>query len=155
MKKVLIAIALSSLTTLVFAQKKEKDKEKEKSTPSTTYVSPDARIEKYHTEEELKKLGKIELTQLYMERVRVITEIVPYLALHTKPGATLKELGIPENDINVKHMEKEVTNKSNYLKAVQETLDDIIPFADKVNIIWSILLYEDIIKKAESEGTSR
>ncbi|MBC7389657.1 MAG: hypothetical protein H7329_10630, partial [Opitutaceae bacterium] len=45
--------------------------------------------------------------------------------------------------------------KKNYLAAVNETLDDIIPFADKVNIIWSILLYEDIIKKAESEGTNR
>lgn len=154
MKKVLIALALSGLTTFAFAQKKEKEKEKTASS-SMTYVSPDAKIEKYHTEEELKKLGKIELTQLYMERVRVITEIVPYLALHTKPGATLKELGIPENETNVKHMEKEVTNKSNYLKAVQETLDDIIPFADKINIIWSILLYEDIIKKAESEGTNR
>ncbi len=152
MKRIILGIALLSLTTWVSAQKKEK----EKTAASTmTYVSPDAKITKYHTEEELKKLGKIELTQLYMERVKVITEIVPYLALHTKPGATLKELGIPENEINVKHMEKEVTNKNNYLTAVQETLDDIIPFADKVNIIWSILLYEDIIKKAESEGTNR
>jgi hypothetical protein len=136
------------------AQKKEKEKGST-ATSTMTYVSPEAKISKYHTEEELKKLGKIELTQLYMERVKVITEIIPYLALHTKPGATLKELGIPENEINVKHMEKEVTNKNNYLNAVQETLDDIIPFADKVNIIWSILLYEDIIKKAESEGTNR
>lgn len=154
MKKIVIAIALSSLTTLAVAQKKEKDKEKI-ATSSLTYVAADAKISKYHTEEELKKLGKIELTQLYMERVKVITEIIPYLALHTKPGATLKELGIPENETNVKHMEKEVLNKNSYLKAVQETLDDIIPFADKINIIWSILLYEDIIKKAESEGTSR
>lgn len=153
MKRVVLAVALLGLSTLAIAQKKEKDKAGAATT--YTYVSAGAKIEKYHTEEELKKLGKIELTQLYMERVKVITEIIPYLALHTKPGATLKELGIPENEINVKHMEKEVTNKTNYLNAVQETLDDIIPFADKVNIIWSILLYEDIIKKAESEGTSR
>ena len=52
-------------------------------------------------------------------------------------------------------MEKEINNKTNYLNAVNETLDDIIPFADKVNIIWSIILYEDIIKRAETEGTNR
>lgn len=157
MKKNLLVFALLSSTTFCFAQKKEKG-QKDAAIPVTTtltYVSADAKIEKFHTEEELKKLGKIELTNLYLERVKILTEIIPFLALHTKPGATLKEIGIPETETNIKHMEKEVTNKKNYLAAVNETLDDIIPFADKVNIIWSILLYEDIIKKAESEGTNR
>ncbi len=115
---------------------------------SLTYVSADAKIAKFHTEEELKKLGKIELTELYMERVGVLTEILPYIALHTKPGATLKEMGIPETSLNVDHLEKEVKNKGNYLGAVRNTLDDIIPYADKTNIIWSIIFCEDIIKKA-------
>ena len=157
MKKNLLVFALLSSATFCFAQKKEKG-QKDAAIPVTTtltYVSADAKIEKFHTEEELKKLGKIELTNLYLERVKILTEIIPFLALHTKPGATLKEIGIPETETNIKHMEKEVTNKKNYLAAVNETLDDIIPFADKVNIIWSILLYEDIIKKAESEGTNR
>jgi hypothetical protein len=113
-------------------------------------VNSNAKITKYHTEEELKTLGKIELTQLYMARVSVITEIVPYLALHTKPGATLKEMGIPETTLNKEHMEKEVKNKATYLVAVQNTLDDIIPYADKGNIIWSILFFEEFIKKAEA-----
>ncbi len=157
MKKNLLVLAILSSAAFVFAQKKEKGN-KDGGLPLTTtlsYVSADAKIEKFHTEEELKKLGKIELTNLYLERVKVLTEIIPFLALHTKPGATLKEIGIPETETNIKHMEKEVANKKNYLGAVNETLDDIIPFADKVNIIWSILLYEDIIKKAESEGTNR
>ena len=156
MRKNVLVIAFITLTTAAFAQKKEKgDKNAAPVTSALTYVSADAKISKYHTEEELKKLGKIELTTLYLERVKVLTEILPFLALHTKPGATLKEIGIPETDANIKHMEKEVANKQNYLAAVNETLDDIIPFADKVNIIWSILLYEDIIKKAETEGMER
>ena len=155
MKKNLLVFALLSASTLCFAQKKDKNTPVVPLTTTYTYVSADAKIEKFHTEEELKKLGKIELTTLYLERVKVLTEIIPFLALHTKPGATLKEIGIPETETNIKHMEKEVTNKKNYLAAVNETLDDIIPFADKVNIIWSILLYEEIIKKAESEGTNR
>jgi hypothetical protein len=124
--------------------------QKDKSGTPITYVNSNAKITKYHTEEELKTLGKIELTQLYMARVSVITEIVPYLALHTKPGATLKEMGIPETTLNKEHMEKEVKNKATYLVAVQNTLDDIIPYADKGNIIWSILFFEEFIKKAEA-----
>lgn len=155
MKKILLAIAFLGMATFAFAQKKDKNAPAVPLTSNLTYVSADAKIDKYHTEEELKKLGKIELTTLYLQRVKVLTEILPFLALHTKPGATLKEIGIPETDANIKHMEKEVTNKQSYLAAVGETLDDIIPFADKVNIIWSIMLYEDLIKKAETEGTNR
>ncbi len=155
MKKNILAIALLSIASLAFAQKKDKNAPAVPPTTTLTYVSADAKIDKYHTEEELKKLGKIELTTLYLGRVKVLTEILPFLALHTKPGATLKEIGIPETEANIKHMEKEVTNKISYLSAVGETLDDIIPFADKTNIIWSILLYEEIIKKAETEGTNR
>jgi hypothetical protein len=113
-----------------------------------TYVNAEAKISVFHTEEDLKKMGKTELTQLYMERISVLTELIPYIALHSKPGATLKEMGIPETSINVGHLEKEVKNKANYLEAVKNTLDDIIPYADKVNIIWSILFCEDVIKKA-------
>ena len=153
MKRKLLAFALLGIASITFAQKK--DKKGNSATTTLSYVSADAKIDKYHTEEELKSLGKIELTTLYLARVKVLTEILPFLALHIKPGATLKEIGIPETEANIKHMEKEVVNKQSYLAAVGETLDDIIPFADKVNIIWSILLYEDIIKKAESEGTNR
>jgi len=144
MKKhiIIASLALSAITYASAQNNKSK-------TTTYTYVSADAKLTKYHTEDELKALGKLELTQLYMERIRVLTEITPYLALHSKPGATLKEMGIPETPLNVEHMEKEVKNKGTYLTAVQNTLDDIIPYADKTNIIWSILFFEEIIKKAE------
>jgi hypothetical protein len=145
MKKNLVLVLLTlTISNFAFGQK-------DKNSTPMTYVNATAKISKYHTEEELKLMGKIELTQLYMDRVSVITEIVPYLALHTKPGATLKEMGIPETTLNKDHMEREVKNKANYLTAVQNTLDDIIPYADKGNIIWSILFFEDFIKKAEAQ----
>jgi hypothetical protein len=145
MKKNLLLVLLTfTISNFAFGQK-------DKNSTPMTYVNTNAKISKFHTEEELKQMGKIELTQLYMDRVSVITEIVPYLALHTKPGATLKEMGIPETQLNKDHMEREVKNKANYLSAVQNTLDDIIPYADKGNIIWSILFFEDFIKKAEAQ----
>ena len=122
----------------------------QKGSTQSTYVSPTAKIDKFYTQDELKQLGKIELTNIYMERVVVVTEIIPYIALHTKPGATLKEMGIPETSANVEHVEKEVKNKGVYLTAVKNTLDDIIPYADKGNIIWAILFMEEIIKKADT-----
>src|SRR5947208_1845865 len=124
MKKNLVLVLFIIVSNFAFGQK-------DKAGVPLTYVSANAKITKYHTEDELKQMGKIELTQLYMARVSVITEIVPYLALHTKPGATLKEMGIPETTLNKDHMEKEVKNKGIYLSAVQNTLDDIIPYADK------------------------
>lgn len=128
----------------------------QKGSTQATYVSPTAKIEKFYTMDELKQLGKIELTNIYMERVVVVTEIIPYIALHTKPGATLKEMGIPETPANIEHVEKEVKNKGVYLSAVKNTLDDIIPYADKGNIIWAIMFMEDIIKKADGgEGGTK
>lgn len=126
------------------AQKKAETK-----TPNT-YVSPNAKLGKNYTKEELEQLGKIELTKIYMERISVVTELVPYLALHTKPGASLSEMGIPETSENKDHLEKEVKNKGEYLKSVKTTLDDIVPYADKGNIIWSILFLEEMIKRIEA-----
>lgn len=142
---VFLIFALFATTIATFAQEEKKSKNEK---VQTTYVNPNAILEKYHTQEELDKLGKIELTQIYMERIVVLTEIVPYLALHTKPGATLKEMGIPETKANIEHMENAVKGKKLYLEAVKNTLDDVIPYSDKTNIIQSIIFFEKMIKRA-------
>lgn len=118
------------------------------STTSLTYVSADAVLNKTHTKDELELLGKLELTTIYQERVAIITEVLPYLALHSKPGATLTDMSIPQTSANISHLEKEVKNKQEYISSVNETLVDIIPYADKQNIIWSILFFENIIKNS-------
>jgi len=121
---------------------------------SLTYVSANAKLTKTYTKDELEKLGKLELTAIYQERIAIITELIPYLALHSKPGASLTEMGIPQTGANVDHLEKEVKNKQVYLASVNETLDDIIPYADKQNIIWSILFFEEMILKSDYRNAS-
>jgi hypothetical protein len=116
---------------------------------SLTYVSSTAKLSKTYTKEELEKLGKLELTAIYQERIAILTELLPYLALHSKPGASLAEMGIPQTSANVDHLEKEVKNKQEYLASVNETLDDIVPYADKQNIIWTILFFEEMITKSD------
>jgi hypothetical protein len=132
------------LTFPAIAQKKGDAKS------SLTYVSNDAKLSKVHTKEELEAMGKIELTKIYMERISVVTELVPYLALHTKPGASLQDMGIPETEDNKEHLVKEVKNKEVYLTSVKTTLDDIIPYADKQNIIWAILFYQEMIQRIDA-----
>lgn len=151
MKKYLLVfsmlIGLSAVSMSAFAQK---DKGVAGAS-GNTYVSPNAILTKTHTVDELKGLGKTELVQIYMERVSIITEIVPYIALKSKPGATLKQMGIPESSQNTEHLNKEVKNKASYLQSVKDTLDDITFYADKDNIIWSILFLEETIQKAEGK----
>jgi len=145
MKTILLSVMMCGIFSMTaYAQKDAKNAKSE-----ITYVSVNAKLTKIHTKEDLDKLGKIELTEIYKERISIISEIVPYLALHPKPGATLKEMGIPQTTENSSHLEKEVKNKAAYIGSVNETLDDIIPYADKQNIIWSILFFERVIQEAD------
>lgn len=144
-----LSLTISSLTCL-YAQDAEPVTTTETVEEKVNFVSPQSTITKFHNEVELDKLGKIELTNLYLERVKVVTEILPYIALNRKPaGAKLKELGIPETKNNVSLLEKEVNNENKYMLTLLETLKDIVPYADKKNIIWSILFMEHIIHDAE------
>ncbi|MBC7487451.1 MAG: hypothetical protein H7282_11935 [Cytophagaceae bacterium] len=95
-------VALLLVHTDIFAQKKKGSKEPQ----GSNYVSATVLITKFHTEDELKAMGKIELTKLYMERIIVLTEIIPYVALKTKPGTTLTEMKIPETPLNLEYMQK-------------------------------------------------
>ncbi len=145
MRTLILSVMMCCIVSItVYGQKETKSSKSE-----NTYVSANAKLSKVHTKEELDKLGKIELTEIYKERISIISEIVPYLALHPKPGASLKEMGIPQTTENGTHLEKEVKNKAAYIASVNETLDDIIPYADKQNIIWSIMFFERIIQEAD------
>jgi hypothetical protein len=146
-------LIITSLVISVAPAFAQKDSKGGKSV--VTYVSPTAKVSKFYSKEELEKMGKLELTQIYMERISVVTELSPYLALHTKPGASLEEMGIPRTGENLEHLEKEVKNKEAYLKSVKDTLDDIIPYADKQNIIWAIMFYDEMIQKIEQQNQQK
>lgn len=115
--------------------------------PSTAIVSAQATIQKFHTIDELNNLGKGDLINLYKERFKVLTYLLPYSALSTKPGATLKDLGIPDNSENKTLIDKENKAAADLEKAVNTSLENFIAYADKNNIIWSILFFEDMIRK--------
>jgi hypothetical protein len=144
MKKILI-MSVASLAAFVFSFSSQAQS---KNGTELTYVNAAAKLTRVHTRAELEAMGKLDLTKIYQERIAIITELVPYLALHSKPGATLTEMGIPKTKENMAHLEKEVANKTEYLTSVNQTLTDVIPYADKENIIWSILFFEEMIQRA-------
>jgi hypothetical protein len=150
MKKTILILSISTISLCLSAQ----DKNQAVNTKKLSYVSGDISIQKFYSEDELNKMNKLELTVLYKERINYLVEVIPYLALHSQPGATLYDMAIPETPQNLAHLDKETKNKKAFIASVGVTLNDIVPYADKANIVWCILFYENIIKKSsESFGT--
>lgn len=106
------------------------------------------KITKFYTKGELDKMQKLELIDIYKSRLAYLIETLPFLSLHPEPGATFKDMSIPETDINIAHLDKEAKNREDFIKSLNATLDDVIPYSEKTNIVWSILYFEEMIKKA-------
>lgn len=116
-----------------------------KSTPKSI-ISTDATIKKYHVLDELKDMQKGELLILYIERIKVITKTLPYIALATKPGVTMNDLGIPNNSENNKLLDAQAEETAKYLESTIEFQKKLLPYSDKENLIASILFYENTLK---------
>jgi len=126
--------------TVIFSQTK--------STPKSikSIISTDATIKKYHVLDELKDMQKGELLNLYIERIKVITKTLPYIALATKPGVTMNDLGIPSNSENNKLLDAQAEETAKYLESTIEFQKQLLPYSDKENLIASILFYENTLK---------
>jgi hypothetical protein len=134
----ILSLFIFILSGKSFSQSKTKD---------ISLIHTQALIQKYHTIDELNTKAKGELIALYKERFKVLTFLLPYSALSTKPGISLKELGIPESSENKSLLEKENKTGESFDEAVNTSLDNFIAYADKSNIVWSILFFEDTIRK--------
>ncbi len=106
----------------------------------------------FHLSKDLEGMQKGELKDLYLERVKVLSSILPYMAITTKPGVSMKELGIPVNEENNKALDKEIETRTNYLKMQEDFLNSMIPYSDKSSIVSAILFYEEMLKKIHLGG---
>ncbi|RCW90637.1 hypothetical protein [Winogradskyella arenosi] len=125
------------LTSLTFAQKKDH---------SQSIISGKVNIKKYHSREDLKKMKKGELLDLYIERIEVIVNILPNIAFATKPGVTMESLGIPDTKDNKKALEENIEASSSYFDSTIEFQKKILPYSDTVDLIAAILFYESTLK---------
>lgn len=109
-------------------------------------ISTTATIRKYYDLKELQSLKKGELLELYIERINVLVKTLPYIALATKPGVTLTDLGIPNDNENKKVLaeQEEITN--DFLSTTVAFQRKMTPYSDTKNLIAAILFYENTLK---------
>ncbi|KAB1067306.1 hypothetical protein F6U93_12915 [Tamlana haliotis] len=135
-KLFLLVFCLSLVSSIGFAQKDG----------AKSIISDKVKIKKYHTIDELERMPKGEVLALYRERNTVLTRILPYIALATKPGVTMVTIGIPTNSDNIKALDTQHEAADEYVNSTTFFLNEYLPYADTRNIISGILFYEEIMK---------
>ena len=106
-----------------------------------------AAMKKYHEQSELEGMQKGQLIDLYIERIKVLVNLLPYIALTSKPGVTMQDVGIPDNPENNKIMDNQALNTKTFLESTITFQKTMLPYSDKGTIISSILYYESMLRE--------
>jgi hypothetical protein len=109
-------------------------------------ISTSALIKKYHDRKELQEMKKGELLELYIERIKVLVKTLPYIALATKPGVTMSDLGIPNDTDNRKILAAQEVSTTDFLEVTVAFQRRMVPYSDTNNLIAAILFYENTLK---------
>lgn len=109
-------------------------------------ISTTASIRTYYDDKALKAMSKGELLELYIERIKVLVKTLPYIALATRPGVTMSDLGIPDDAEHRKALELETEATSSFLEITVDFQRKMLPYSDKSQLISSILFYEQTLK---------
>jgi hypothetical protein len=117
-------------------------------------ISQTAIIKKYYDLKELKELNKGQLIELYTERIKVLAKTLPYIALATRSGVTMADLGIPLDSEHKKDFENQEEAIANFLESTVNFQTKILPYSDKNNLITAILFYESTLKSLHELGES-
>ena len=102
-------------------------------------------VKRFHEKSELDGMKKGELIGLYVERIRVLINTLPYIALTTKPGVTMEDLGVPMTSENEKILESQKERTASFLDTTVEFQKTMMSYSDKGNIVASILYYESML----------
>ena len=100
---------------------------------------------------DLDKLGKLDLTVIYVQQIQKLNQLLPYCAFNQKGEATsLANMGVPgskDNNGTVKKLDASIANHNEILL---QTMSDIIPYSDKEEIIKAILFIQGIAERLEA-----
>jgi|UniRef100_UPI00404B245D hypothetical protein len=135
-KITILSIVFMLITSIGFAQKDEPQ----------SIISGKVSIAKYHDREQLDKMQKGQLLELYNERIEVIVKILPNIAFATKPGVTMTSLGIPDTKENRKALEDNIQASKTYFDSTIDFQKRVLPYSDKSSLISAILFYEETLK---------
>lgn len=133
----LFTIIFFTILNISFAQKRKR---------SPKLILGNTSIAKYHTLEELDKISKGGLLNLYTRRIEIIVSILPNIAFATKPNVTMASLGIPETKENIKALQKSHEAYIEYFNSTVEFQKSLLPYSDKDDLKSAILFYEETLK---------
>jgi len=125
------------LANYSFAQKKKKNH---------FLINGEIRISKYHTLEELNRLNKGQLLNIYIERIKVLVNVLPNIAFATKPDVTMAMAGVPETKDNIKVLEANHEASKIYFASTVKYQRTILPYSDTRDLIAAIMFYEQNLK---------
>ena len=115
--------------------------------PKSIISTSGAALKKFHEKSELDAMPKGQLLELYKERIKVLVNLLPYLALTNKPGMTMQDVGIPDTSENNKALDTQQSNIQTFVTSTIDFQSLMIPFADKGNLVTSILYYENMLRE--------
>ena len=134
-KKILVLLLF--IASIAYSQKRDE---------GVFFIQKD-QITKFHTVGELDNVKKGELLKLYKERVHEVMMALPYTSLTNESNVRLGDVGITEDSRHIKTLKKGVEDSLELLSSLDTSIDELVAYADTEKIIWSILFYEDVIKK--------
>ncbi|MFL1897205.1 hypothetical protein ACJRPK_15995 [Aquimarina sp. 2-A2] len=137
MRHLCLSFILFHFVTAIFAQQNN----------DAVFFTQKAQIDQFHTIDDLEELKKGELIELYADRVTEILTVLPLLSLSYEPGVRLSDVGIKEDSHHLKILKKAKDSQQENIKKTHETVEELIPYADTDQIVWTILYFEEVIKK--------
>ncbi|KFB00267.1 hypothetical protein IA57_12690 [Mangrovimonas yunxiaonensis] len=140
--KLTLFCALFFLTTSVLVAQQSPEQQ--------SLINQRVSIGKYHDREELQRMNKGKLLDLYIERIEVIVKVLPNIAFTNKPGVTIASLGIPNTKDHKKALADNINAAKEYFENTIEFQRKILPYSDKSNLIAAVLFYEQTLKSLHS-----
>ncbi len=111
------------------------------------FFTQEKQVNRFHTIEDLESLKKGELISLYKDQVQEIMTVIPLLSLTNEAGVRLSDIGIKEDSRHLKILKNNKETIEKTLESTNEAIEELVPYADTEKIIWTILYFEEIIKK--------
>lgn len=138
-KIILVGVFFLISTTAVFAQPK--------TVRPKSIINITSSFKTYNERKALEGMLKGELIELYKERIKMLINILPNIALASKPGISLADIGIPDNADNKKALDDHIASTNEFLNNTVDFQSKMLPFSDKVILINCILFYENTLKQ--------
>ncbi len=118
-------------------------------------ISEKSSVSKYHNKENLERMNKGELLVLYIERIESLVKTLPYIAFATKPGITMVDLGIPNDNDNRKILDEQFETTQEYLESTVGFQKRMLPYSDTNNLVAAILFYEETMRSLQEYSEFR